>query len=337
LYSRRMTDADAITHSPGKIVLEEHFAMPDTVDVSEKYFAPEIWPAMRESLVDIHGRRLEQMDRSGVELMFLSLNSPGTQAVHQPQRSIDLARRANDYLAEQVGKNSSRFQGFAALPMQDPQAAAAELTRCAKTLGFRGALVNGFSQVDREDSAVYYDLPQYWPFWATAEQLGVPVYLHPRDILPSRLQAYEGHPWLVGAPWGFAADTALHALRLMGSGLLDRYPKLTIILGHLGEGLPASIWRVDHRIAKTPKGIPAKKSMSEYLRTNFVLTTSGNFRTPTLLDAIAEVGAERILFSVDYPFEDLAEGARWLDSAEIPEVGRLQIASANARRIFRLT
>jgi 2,3-dihydroxybenzoate decarboxylase len=277
------------------------------------------------------------MDRGGIEVMFLSLNSPGPQAVSQRQRAVDLARRANDYLAEGVSKNPGRFQAFAALAMQNPDAAAAELTRCVKTLGFRGALVNGFSQVDQEDSAVYYDLPQFWPFWETAEALGVPVYLHPRDQLASRLQAYEGHPWLLGAPWGFAADTALHALRLMGSGLFDRYPKLTILLGHLGEGLPASIWRVDHRIARTPKGIPAKKPFSEYLRTNFLITTSGNFRTPTLVDAITEIGAERILFSVDYPFEDLAEGARWLDSAEISDAQRQKIASENARRIFRLT
>lgn len=320
----------------GKIVVEEHFALPDTVDLSEKYFAPRIWPAMRRSLVDLHEQRLEEMDRAGVEMMFLSLNSPGPQALYRRQEAIDLARRANDYLAAEVAKNPKRLQGFAALPMQDPAAAAAELTRCVKTLGLRGALVNGFSQVDREDSAVYYDLPQYWPFWETAEKLGAPVYLHPRDLLPSRLQGYEGHPWLVAAPWGFGADTALHALRLMGSGLFDRYPKLTVFLGHLGEGLPGSIWRVDHRIAKTPLGIPAKKPLSAYLRENFVLTTSGNFRTPTLLSAMAEVGADRILFSVDYPFEDLAEGAKWLDSAEIGETERQGIASGNARRIFGL-
>jgi 2,3-dihydroxybenzoate decarboxylase len=325
-----------LSQSAGKIVLEEHFALPDTVDVSEKYFTPDVWPAMRHSLVDIHGQRLEEMDRSGIELMFLSLNSPGPQAIYQRQRAIDLARRANDYLAEQVSRNPRRFQGFAALPMQDPDAAAEELARGVETLGFRGGLINGFSQLDQDDSAVYYDLPQYGLFWQAAEALDVPIYLHPRDMLSSRLQAYDGHPWLVGAPWGFAADTALHALRLMGSGLFDRYPKLTIILGHLGEGLPASIWRVDHRIAKTPKGIPAKKLFAEYLRANFILTTSGNFRTPTLLDAITEVGADRILFSVDYPFEDIAEGAKWLDSAEIAEENRLQIGSGNARRIFRL-
>jgi 2,3-dihydroxybenzoate decarboxylase len=325
-----------VTPPNRKIALEEHFALPDTVDASEKYFTPDIWPAMRHSLVDIHGQRLEEMDRNGIAVMFLSLNSPGVQAVPQRQRAIDLARRANDYLAQHVANNPTRFQGLAALPMQDPQAAAAELTRCAETLGFRGALVNGFSQIDQEDSAVYYDPPQYWPFWETAEKLNIPVYLHPRDMLPTRLQAYEGHPWLQGAPWGFAADTALHALRLMGSGLFDRYPKLTVILGHLGEGLPASIWRISHRIAKTPKGIPAKKTMSEYLRQNFVLTTSGNFRTPTLLDTITEVGADRILFSVDYPFEDLAEGSAWLDAAEISDQDRPKIASANAKRLFHL-
>ncbi len=325
-----------MSSNTGKIVVEEHFALPDTVDVSEKYFAPEIWPTMRHSLVDIHEQRLERMDRSGIDLMFLSLNSPGPQAVYQRQSAIDLARRANDYLAEQVGRNRTRFQGFAALPMQDPEAAAAELIRSVNTLGLRGGLINGFSQIDREDTAIYYDAPQYWPFWEVVEALGTPVYLHPRDLLPSRLQGYEGHPWLVAAPWGFAADTALHALRLMGSGLFDRYPKVTIILGHLGEGLPASIWRVDHRIAKTPRGIATKKPMAAYLRENFLVTTSGNFRTPTLLSAMAEVGADRILLSVDYPFEDLAEGAKWLDSAEISDADRQQIASGNARRIFRL-
>lgn len=326
-----------MSHTTGKIALEEHFALPDTVPTSKKYFHPDVWPKIPQRLVDIHGQRLEEMDRNGIDLMFLSLNSPGTQAIYERRCTIELARRANDYLAEEISRNPRRFQGFAALPMQDPEVAAKELTRCVKHLGFRGALVNGFCQIDREDSAVYYDLPQYWPFWETAERLGVPVYLHPRDPLPSHLQSYEGHPWLFGPAWGFGADTAIHALRLMRSGLLDRYPKLTILLGHLGEGLPFSIWRVDHRIANTPLGIPAKKSMTEYLRTNFFLTTSGNFRTPTLLNAIAEVGASRILFSVDYPFEDVAEAVGWFDSAEITDADRRKIAVTNARGLFRLT
>ncbi len=221
--------------------------------------------------------------------------------------------------------------------MQDPEAAAEELTRCVEKLGFRGALVNGFSQIGDEDSAVFYDLPQYWPFWETAEKLGVPIYLHPRDPLPTRQQSYEGHPWFVGSKLGRSGvETAIHALRLMGSGLLDRYPKLTIILGHLGEGLPCSMWRVDHRLAKVPRGIPAEKSMGEYLRTNFYLTTSGNFRTQTLVGAILEIGSDRILFSADYPFEELGEAAAWFDHASISEPDRLKIGRTNAERLFKL-
>ena len=124
--------------------------------------------------------------------------------------------------------------------MQDPQAAAQELTRRVKELGFCGVLVNGFSQVGEADSAVFYDLPQYRPFWATVQGLDVPFYLHPRAPLATRRRAYEGHPWLVGSAWGFAVETSIHALRLMGSGLFDEYPKLKVILGHLGEGLPSA-------------------------------------------------------------------------------------------------
>jgi predicted TIM-barrel fold metal-dependent hydrolase len=319
-----------------KFVLEEHFALPDTIDDSERYFTPENWLKMRHRLVDIHEARLAEMDRHGIDLMILSLNAPAIQAVCDPRRAIELAHRANDYLAEQVAKHPKRFQGLAALPMQDPDAAAAEFTRCVKQLGFCGALVNGFSQLGHEDSAVYYDLPQYWPFWATVEQLGVPFYLHPRDPLPSRCQHYEGHPWFVGPVWAFAVETSIHALRLMASGLFDRYPKLQIILGHLGEGLPYNIWRADHRLSKDSRGMPAQKKLADYLRNNFYLTTSGNFRTQTLIDAILEVGSDRILFSADYPFEEIGEACQWFDHCSISETDREKIGAANARTLFGL-
>jgi len=320
----------------GKIALEEHIALPDTISDSEQYFTPEAWRKMSGSLEDIHELRLAEMDRHGIGLMILSLNAPAIQAIPETQNAIAMARRSNDYLAEKIAKNPQRFQGFAALPLQDPQAAAEELTRCVKELGFRGALVNGFSQTENADTALYYDLPQYWPFWDVVEQLGVPFYLHPRDPLPTRQQHYEGHPWFVGSAWAFAVETSIHALRLMACGLFDRYPKLTVVLGHLGERLPYDIWRVDHRLSKTPRGIPAKKSMAEYLRENFYLTTSGNFRTPTLLDAIAEVGVERILFSADYPFESIGEATEWFDNAQISEADRQKIGRANAERLFGL-
>jgi len=219
--------------------------------------------------------------------------------------------------------------------MQDPDAAAKELTRCIRELGFKGALVNGFSQVGDADTAVYYDLPQYRPFWAEVERLGVPFYLHPRDQLPSRRQSYEGHPWLVGSPWGFAEETALHALRLMGSGLFDAHPKLKIVLGHFGERIPYDLWRIDHRLSKVPNR-PARRAIGEYFRENFYLSTSGHFSTPTLHFAMQAVGADRILFAIDYPFEDHAQGASWFDGAEISEADRRQIGRDNAVKLFDL-
>jgi 2,3-dihydroxybenzoate decarboxylase len=164
----------------------------------------------------------------------------------------------------------------------------------------------------------------------------MPFYLHPRDPLPSREPIYEGHPWFRGSAWAFGAETAMHALRLMASGLFDRHPRLTMILGHLGEGLPYSVWRIDHRLRKSPRGIPACRTMAEYLRSNVYLTTSGNFRTPTLLNAIAEVGLDRIMFSVDYPFEDTADAAEWFDTAAISDEERRRIGWENAAALFRL-
>ena len=316
------------------IALEEHFALPDTLGNSEQYFTADVWATMKRRLLDIHEERVAEMDRHGIETMLLSLNAPGIQAMPDVNEAVEVARRANNYLAEQVARNPRRFQALAALPMQDPEVASKELSRAVKDLRFRGALVNGFTQIG--DSAAYYDEPHYWPFWETAEKLDVPFYLHPREPLDNQRRIYEGHPWFLGSAWAFGAETSMHALRLMGSGLFDRYPRLKIILGHLGEGLPYNIWRVDHRISKTPRGIPARKPMAEYLRENFYLTTSGNFRTPTLLDAIAEAGVDRILFSVDYPFEELAEAVKWFKGAGISEADRLKIGSTNAEDLFKL-
>jgi len=227
-----------------KIGLEEHFAIPETLNDSRGYLPDDTWAELRQRVLDIHERRLREMDQHGVEMMILSLNAPAIQAIPDAARANEIARKANDYLAEQIHVRPDRFQGFAALPMQEPELAAQELERCIKDLGFRGALVNGFSNVN--DMTVYYDLPQYRPFWALVERLDVPFYLHPRNPLPRHAQIYEGHSWLLGPTWAFAQETAVHALRLIGSGLFDEHPRLKIILGHLGEGLPYGMWRVDH-------------------------------------------------------------------------------------------
>ena len=233
------------------------------------------------------------MDANGIEMMLLSLNAPAVQAIPDTARATEIARKSNDYLAEQVRMRPDRFQGIAALAMQDPDGATRELERCVKELGFRGALVNGFSQVGDEDTAVYYDLPQYRPFWAMVERLDVPFYLHPRNPLPRDAKIYEGHPWLLGPVWAFAHETAVHALRLMCSGLFDEHPRLKIILGHIGENLPFALWRIDNANGwiENRHSYPAKKPMRDYFCSNFHITTSGNFNTPALIEAMLVIGS----------------------------------------------
>jgi len=316
----------------GKIAVEEHFSIPETPGSTGRYQSA-YWSALHAKLLDLDGARLAEMDRCGIEIAVLSLNSNAVQGIPDTAWAVSLARRANDALAQAIDRHPDRYVGLAALPMQNPQAAADELVRCVRELKFKGALVNGFSQVGVADSAVYYDLPQYRPFWAEVERLGVPFHLHPRDPLPSRRQIYQGHPWLVGSPWGFADETAIHALRLMGSGLFDQHPKLQIVLGHLGERIPYDLWRLDHRLAKIPDR-PAKRTMREYLRNNFHVSTSGHFCTPSLVHAISTLGADRVLFAVDYPFEDHAQAAAWFDAVEIAEADRLKIGRSNAMTLF---
>jgi 2,3-dihydroxybenzoate decarboxylase len=321
----------------GKVALEEHFAIEETLMDSAGFVPDDHWPELKGRLFDIQDNRLRLMDRHGIEMMILSLNAPAIQAILDTDRAVELAQRANDTLAEEVAKRPDRFQAFAALPMQDPERATRELKRCVSELGFKGALVNGFSQVGDGKVPLYYDLPQYWPFWAEVEALDVPFYLHPRNPLPSDARIYDGHPWLMGPTWAFGQETAVHALRLMGSGLFDQHPGLTIILGHMGEGLPYSMWRVDNRNAwvKAPPRHKAKKKMAEYFSENFYLTTSGNFRTQTLIDAILEIGSDRILFSTDWPFENIDHAANWFDQASISENDRLKIGRTNAERLFK--
>jgi 2,3-dihydroxybenzoate decarboxylase len=321
----------------GKIALEEHVAIETTLGDS-KVFGEHVWSDLGPRLLDVQEMRLREMDKHGIEMMILSLNAPAVQAIHDVKRAIDVARQANDALAADVRKRPNRFAAFAALPMQDPDAASAELTRCVKELGFVGALVNGFSQIGSPDNVAYYDLPQYRPFWRTCEALGVPFYLHPRNPLSSWTKFYEGHSWMLGPNWAFAAETAVHALRLIGSGLFDECANLQIVLGHLGEGIPVQLWRIDGRNGwmKEPHRYAAKHGVGHYFRKHFHVTTSGNFQTPSMLNAMAELGVERVMFSVDWPFEDVGQGCEWFDKAEISEADRAKIGRDNAVKLFKL-
>ncbi|RRE04493.1 amidohydrolase [Mycobacteroides abscessus subsp. massiliense] len=323
----------------GKIALEEHFATTETIGDSQEYFSADIWPERRRQLLDLNSERLDRMDACGIGYSILSLNAPAVQAIPDPAQAAAVARRANDELAEHVSAHPTRFGAFAALPLQDPDAATTELRRTVNELGFKGALVNGFSQIGSPENATYYDLPQYRDFWAEAERLGVPFYLHPRNPLDSQKLGYRGHPWLLGPAWAFSQETGLHALRLIGSGLFDAHPNLTVILGHLGELVTTNIWRTSHWASpdgKNPMGVATTTPFIDTFRRNFYVTTSGNFRTIAMRNAIEEIGADRVLFSTDYPFETMEEAATWFDQAEIGENDRERIGHRNAAKLFNI-
>ena len=322
----------------GKIGLEEHFAIDETLDESRPFVPPDHWPELKHRLLDFEDTRLELMDKHGIEMMLLSLNAPTVQAVTDAKLADDMARRANDVLAEAVARRPNRFRGLAALPLQDPDLSIRELQRCVEQLGFVGILANGFSQSTDPNALLYYDLPQYWPFWAAVESLDVPFYLHPRNPLPQDSRIYAGHDWLIGPAWAFGQETAVHALRLMGSGLFDKHPRLQIVLGHMGEGLPFNIWRVDNKNkwVKAPPRHKAKRPIGDYFAENFHITVSGNFSTQALLASMMVVGADRIMFSTDWPFENIDHAADWFDAAPISEADRHKIGRTNAIELFKL-
>ena len=327
----------------GKIALEEHFALEETVSDALDFWSGDLYEKnVREELhlrlIDITDRRLREMDQNGIEMTLLSLNAPAVQGMADIAAANDLARRANDYLAEHVARRPDRFQAFAALPMQDPELAARELERCVRDLGFRGAMVNGFSPVGNDGEISYYDENSYRPFWRMTESLQVPFYLHPRNPPITQAQIFKDHEWLFGPAWAFGQQTAVHSLRLIGSGLFDDCPDLQIILGHMGEGLPFSMWRIDH--CNDWKGLSpthhARNAISHYFTKNFYLTVSGNFNTPALINAIQVVGADRIMFATDWPFENIDHAAKWFDTAEISDDHRRKIGRTNANALFKL-
>ena len=304
-----------------KWALEEHLSTEENND---------LWDSSGESArdgeqymgyVEAHlldeDERVKIMDATGIERSILSLTSPGVQSITDTALAAKVARDTNDLVRRKfVDVHPDRLSFFACLPTQDGEAAATELRRVVRELGAVGALINGYTNVSGKDTARYLDDPMYEPMWAAAEELGVPVYLHPREPLPAQQMIYAGYDSLVGSAWGFAHETATHAVRLMLSGLFDRQPGVQIILGHLAEGLPFLLPRLEHRLGKQKDGAglgSARRKVSEYFSDNFYATTSGHFHTRTLFNTIAELGVDRVLFSADYPSETMEEAAAWFD------------------------
>jgi predicted TIM-barrel fold metal-dependent hydrolase len=322
----------------GKIAFEEHFAIQETLEETRSFAGDSgKWEEFTRQILDLDDERLEHMDRTGIELAILSLNAPGVQRIPDAEEAMNVARKGNERMAEAVARHPGRYAALAALPMHDPDAAAAELTRCVRELGFKGCMVNGFQQVGTRDNVKYYDLPEYRSFWATVSELDVPFYLHPRMQIPARAQNYEGHPWLMSAPWGFAVETSIHSLRLCGSGLFEDYPNLRICIGHLGENIPFGLWRIDARMRFSPRGYGGKRPLGDYFREHFHITTSGNFNDAAFRCTLEVLDNDKVYFSSDYPFEQMEDAADWYDAtAVIPDEQRRRIGRDNAVRLFKL-
>lgn len=318
------------------IALEEHYAWePVSADNVVGNWLRENNTTAYQRLYDRGDLRLEQMDAAGIDFQIMSLFDPGVQDETDVARAVDLARRANDDLAESVRAKPDRLGGFATLATQDPDAAAAELRRAVSELGLVGGLINGHCQ------GRYLDDPAYCGLFECAQELDAPIYLHPTTPHPAVMDAWFA-PYVGDglhlASWGFAAETGTHALRLIYSGLFDRFPRLQMILGHLGEMLPFAAYRVDRYYGLggdlSAHGRRLERLPSEYLRTNFHVTTSGNFSPPAFACTLEVMGAERVMFSVDYPMDDNKAGGEFLAAYPMDDAVRRQVGSENALRLF---
>lgn len=310
-----------------------------TMDVGGKkeegvWFAPGVWgPRTKnlKALLDLDQGRIEEMDAAGISVQVLSLAGPGCE-LFEPSEGTEQARKSNDRLSEAIKRHPDRYLGFAALAPQDPDGAAKELERTVKEFGFKGAKINSHVR-----GGEYLDDEKYWVILEKAEKLGVPIYIHPRIPSPQMLKPYADYGYaLSGAALGFGAETALHAMRLILSGVFDRYPKLNIILGHLGEALPFWLDRLDRKAQTHGVKVKLQRKPSDYIRDNFVMTFSGMFFTPAFMCVYLALGAESILFASDYPFEPSKDATEFMERAPICDSDKYKICYSNAEKLLNL-
>ncbi len=325
------------------IAIEEHFTTTlyrQHVGASEyfdKYFSffipsrsAQLHHDIPAQLLDLGDARLRHMDAAGIDMQVLSFGSPGPQGFGH-EIAIPMARDANERLYAAINAHPSRFAGFAALPTADPEQAVREFEHAVKQLGFKGAMIHGHQQGE------FLDDKKYWPIFECAQNLDVPIYLHPTAPRPDVANAYfGGYEELRGSAWGFAIDTSCHFLRIMFAGVFDAYPRLKIILGHLGEGLPFAMHRLnDHSYpAAARRGL--KKTPLQYIKDNLVVTTSGNWYEPAFVCTLLALGADAILWAVDWPYEANSVGMSFFDKLSLADIDKEKIAHLNAENLLRL-
>jgi 2,3-dihydroxybenzoate decarboxylase len=311
---------------PARIIaIEEHFWTPELL--ARRRNIDKVNPKAVERLGEVGALRLAEMDAAGIDLQVLSEAEPAAQNL-APEVAVPLARLSNDRLFEAIKCHPTRFAGFATLPTSDPAAAAKELERAVTELRFCGAMIHGTSR------GRFLDEREFRPIFESAQALDVPLYLHPCTPQPAVIETYfKDYPLLARAALGFAIEMSVQAMRLIVSGLFDEFPRLKIILGHLGEGLPFLLWRADDTCGR--RGT-LRRSVRDYFVEHFHITTSGNFSEPALQCSITEVGLERILFAVDWPFQPNGAAVDFIRRAAITEDARTQIFGRNAERLLRV-
>ena len=310
------------------IALEEHYWDPELV---EHFPAGENSSPLSSRLTELADIRLGAMDEAGIDMQVLSHGAPSTQKL-PAAIAYDVARRVNDRLAEACAKHPTRFAGFGALPTPDPDRAPRELERCVKELGFKGAMIHGLT------NGVFLDDKRFWPTLAAAEELGVPLYMHPSvpdATVSTRYYADYARefPTVMRPAWGFTVETATAAIRLILSRAFEHYPKLQVILGHLGETLPFFLWRIDQALSRPGQDrLEFRKQFCEH----FHVTTSGNFSTPALICTMLELGIDRIMFAVDYPYVENRDGMNWVEQLQISPADKQKLLGQNAVRLLKL-
>jgi predicted TIM-barrel fold metal-dependent hydrolase len=320
------------------ITLEEHFTTPGFLNGPGRVFTElaartgDHMVRILEKARDVGEGRIAEMDAAHIDMQVLSLNAPGVEQLDGAEAAV-LAREANDFVVAAVKRHPARFAGFATLPTAAPQEAADELERTVREHGFKGALINGHHR------GRYLDDKFFSPILERAESLGVPLYIHPTQPPQPVIDAsYGGFTpqvtyWFSMAGWGWHIETAIHVLRMILGAVFDRYPKLQIIIGHMGEALPFMLSRLD---IMTTAITGLKRPVSAYLRENVHYTFSGFNYTPTFLDLLLQVGVDRIMFSADYPYGSMAQARAFLDQLPVSAADRERIAHGNAERLLGL-
>ena len=321
----------ATTSGVQVIAIEEHYNDPELAGLFEGRDVRSA-PHIVSRLDDLGELRLGEMDDGGIDIQVLSHAAPSTQKL-DPETAVHVARNVNDRLKQTIDAKPDRFQGFAALPTPDPMAAADELERCVDKLGFKGAMIHGLTR-----GGLFFDDKRFWPIFERAQALDVPLYMHPAIPHEDVIQAYyadylDEFPGLLTAGWGFTVETATQGIRLVISGVFDAYPGVNVILGHLGESLPFSLWRIDQALSRDGN---RPSAFRDTFCEHFHITTSGNFSDPALLCCIQEIGVERILFSVDWPFVANRPGVEWMEGLSLSGEDKAKILNGNAKRLLKM-